>query len=114
MWIVVTDPDNGTPPRVVIVMVLTARSYTDSTVLLQAGEHPFIDRESSVHFSAAQLISGDQLIRLSTERDCGIESTLAPAVLARVQTGILNSVYTVGSLRDYCAMRLSPPPDSHA
>ena len=41
---------------VVLVSFNTSRSWTDKTVLLQVGEHPFIDRETTVNFQMAQVL----------------------------------------------------------
>lgn len=56
MFIVVTDPepDSG---RIVAVMVRTAKDYTDKTVILQKGDHPFIKHPSAVQYSSADIFS---------------------------------------------------------
>ena len=41
---------------VVIVSFNTAQDWTDKTVVLQVGEHPFIERETSVNFQLAQVV----------------------------------------------------------
>ena len=41
---------------VVVVSFNTAQNWTDKTVVLQVGEHPFISRQTSVNFQLAQII----------------------------------------------------------
>lgn len=53
LWLVLTDP-KGKDDIIVAVMVRTAKGYTDPTVILEAGDHPFIRHKSSVHYSKAK------------------------------------------------------------
>jgi hypothetical protein len=46
LWLVLTNPD-GNPEEIVAVMVRTHRAYTDATVVLEPGDHPFIHHRSS-------------------------------------------------------------------
>jgi hypothetical protein len=105
LWIVLTNPD-GNPPEVVAVMLRTAKHYTDPTVVLQVGDHPFISRPSSVHYSTAQRFRVSEIIRLSARQDCGIQPDLPKAVLAKVQAGLAASPYVVPSIRTYCEWHL--------
>ena len=54
LWIVITEPDAD--GNAVCVSVTAKRSYSDTTVVLSAGEHPFIKHESAIHYADARIL----------------------------------------------------------
>ena len=87
VWFVLTDPE-GDPPRVVAVMVRSARSFTDPTVVLQPGDHPFIRHESSVHFSTARWFKVSAIMRAIESGRCHIQPDIMPELLKRVRVAV--------------------------
>lgn len=104
LWLVLTDPA-GTPPEVVAVMVRTATAFTDRTVVLSVGDHPFIRRPSSVHYSTATFFRVDAIQRAILRRQCHLREDMSPELLQRVRQGLLDSPFTVHAVRDYCRER---------
>jgi hypothetical protein len=59
LWILLTEPKQGEP--VILVSVTTLRHEKDQTVVLQPGDHPWINHASVVHFGDALVTEGDRL-----------------------------------------------------
>lgn len=104
LWLVVTDP-YGNPPEVVAVMVRTPKTFTDETVLLEVGDHPFIERRSCVHFSSAQRFRVSAILKRASDGHCELRSDMTKRMLARVRAGLRSSPFTVNAIRDYCVGR---------
>jgi hypothetical protein len=60
LWIVLTDPKSE-DPTVVIVSITTLRHGADQTMILGKGDHPFINRPSSVFYGDALLVDVHEL-----------------------------------------------------
>jgi hypothetical protein len=104
LWFVLTDPE-GQPETVVVVMMVTAKKHTDTTVLLQPGDHPFVKHESSVHYSSAKWFRVSALTKAMQNGRCHLKETMSPKLLARVRKGLLESAYTIHAVSDYCKTR---------
>jgi hypothetical protein len=104
LWLILTDPE-GKPRRVVAVMVRTRRSFTDDTVILNVGDHPFLRHASAVQYSTAAYFTIDALMRAMKQGDCHLLEDMNAALLARVRNGLLRSAFTVNAIRDYCRPR---------
>jgi hypothetical protein len=104
LWLVLTDPD-GNPPRVVAVMVRSRRHFTDDTVILDAGDHPFIKHPSSVHYSSAALFRVEQITRAAKRNHCHLQPDMSKALLMKVRAGLLTSTFTVKTISAYCRTR---------
>lgn len=101
LWIVVTEPEaNG---KCIIVNVTTLRhSWQDNTVVLQKGDHSFIQGPTFVRFSDAQFANVNRLLEIV---ECGSARAKQPCsapVLRRVQDGLLTSTSTQNDVREYC------------
>ncbi len=104
LWFVLTDP-HGNPPKVVAVMVRTSKTFTDETVLLEKGDHPFIVHRSCVHFSSAQRFRVDSIMRRAADGHCDLRADMSAQLLTRVRNGLRASPFTVHAIRDYCIER---------
>jgi hypothetical protein len=60
LWIVVTDPTEESQ-AVMIVSITTLRHGAEQTVILRKGEHPFIDRDSSVCYADTRIVDARDL-----------------------------------------------------
>lgn len=95
----------GDPARVVAVMVRAATRFTDPTVVLHPGDHPFIRHDSSVHFSTARWFRVSAIgAALKTGR-CHLRPDMTEALLERVRARLLSSPFTVNAIRDSCRDR---------
>lgn len=100
LWFILTDPDPA--KKVIAVMLRTPRPYTDPTLLLEIGDHPFIRHRSAVHFPAAQRLSVSEiLIAMKTGR-CHLKEDMSRELLIRVRAGLLDSPRTVRAIADLC------------
>lgn len=101
LWFVLTDPDPETK-KVVAVMLVTARSYTDKTVELHPGSHPFVVRESNVNYSSADFVPVSRLNSRLASGDAILQPDMAPNLLKKVRKGLLASTRTPNYVKDYC------------
>ena len=107
LWFVVTDPE-GTPARVVAVMMRSAKRFTDETVVLKrGGDHPFVKHESSIHYSSARWFDISAIVKAMRNGRCHLKENMSPELLSRVRNGLLKSPFTVHALSDYCRTRFA-------
>ena len=104
LWFVLTDP-YGNPPEVVVVMLRTPKRFTDDTVILEAGDHPFIVHRSCIHFSDARRVEGATLVRLAQRGRCELRRDMSTDLLDRIRAGLRASHFTVHAIKNYCADR---------
>lgn len=104
LWFVLTDP-YGSPPRITAVMVRSSRQFTDGTVVLDAGDHPFIKHPSSVHFGTADIFSVERILEAARKNHCHLQPDMGTKLLQRVREGLLSSAHTGKGVREYCEER---------
>lgn len=104
LWLVLTDPE-GQDQYVLAVMLRTATEHTDSTVILQPGDHPFVRHPSSVDYSEIRRFKLSSILRAVAIGDCHPRESLSRALLKKVQAGLLLSPHTVHALKDYWGKR---------
>ena len=97
LWLVLTDPDAQS--RVIAVMLRTATRFTDSTVLLNVSDHPFVKHESSVHYSTARYLSVPTLLKEMKSGRCHLRDSMTPGLLQKARDGLLSSPFTVHALK---------------
>jgi hypothetical protein len=93
LWVLVTamNPQTG---EAIIVNFTTERPHSDRTVVIQPGEHRFVDRRTVVFYADARFA---KLTLLDAAVNHGIaiqHDPLTPALLKRVQAGLLASTLT--------------------
>ena len=106
LWIVLTDPDPQSN-QAVCVNVTTRQSHSETTVVLQPGDHPFIRHESVVHYADADFLNMEMIDRvLSTTTKqrfvCQPHARCSPELLKRIQNGLLASKLAKRKIKDYC------------
>jgi len=109
LWFVLTDPDSVTD-QVVIVRVVTARQYTDKTLVLAAGVHPFVKQDSNVEYGSAKFQPVTALNRAINTGKCKLDADMSPALLQDVRRGLLASARTVHFIADHCKRCFPPCP----
>jgi hypothetical protein len=87
---------------VVAVMLRTVTRFTDPTLVLKSGDHPFIRHDSAVHFSSARWLAVQALLAAMRVGNCHLKEDMSRDLLARVRAGLLESPFTVNVLRDQC------------
>lgn len=104
LWVILTEPE-GDPSQVVMVNLTTQRSGSDTTVVLNVGEHPFIQHPTAVNYFDARFTPAEPL---QQGVDAGFFSDLQccePGVLKKIQQGLLASRFTPKRIKNYCAQR---------
>jgi hypothetical protein len=101
LWFVLADP-HGKPPRVVAVMLRSVTRFTDPTLILRPGAHPFIRHDSAVHYSSARWLNVSAILRAMSDGKCHLKEDMTDELLQRVRNGLLESPFTINALRDQC------------
>jgi hypothetical protein len=96
---VLTDPDEER--KVVIVSVMTRRHFSDATVVLNPGDHPWIRRESTVQFDTARFCAVRRLERAVQTNAGHWQADMSASLLARVCAGLIASSRTIHAVKDY-------------
>ena len=99
LWFMLTD-EYSEPPRVLAVMLRTRTRFTDDTVLLAPGDHPFIRHESAVHYSTSCEFLVSALSDWMASGTCHRRQRMSGALLARVRKGLVDSVFSKNAYRD--------------
>ena len=60
IYIVISDTERDSN-RVLIVSVTTMRIGRDSSCLIEVGDHPFIQHQSSINYGEARIVQNDDL-----------------------------------------------------
>jgi len=104
LWIIVTDP-LASSHEAVIVNVTTLRQHSDTTVVLKPGDHPYIQHDSVIFYADARLADVRNI-------QAGIDGgwfrqydACSPALLKRIQEGLLASKFTRNKIKDFCRAR---------
>jgi hypothetical protein len=97
LWIVVTEPD----PLCVIVCLSTLRFNKDQTVLLRAGEHSFVRRDTAVLYMYAEIVDADHLRRQVADGRAVSHDPCTVDVLRLIQDGILASPLTPRKVQNF-------------
>jgi hypothetical protein len=101
LWIILTNPAaDGTA---VCVNVTTKYNiYADTTVTLQPGDHPFVSKESVVHYPDAQALLLSS-VEKALQAKVGFSHTPCEAnFLKRIQEGLLKSPHCPSGIKDRC------------
>jgi hypothetical protein len=104
LWFILTDPD-PVNHDVVVVMVVTTRQHTDKSVILRAGDHPFIQHDSSLDYGGALRLKVNRLLAAVKNDKCELQPDMSPELLKRVRDGLLVCPRTVHHIVDYCQPR---------
>jgi len=106
LWVVVVSASKITG-EAVIVNLTTQRTHSDPTVILQPGDHPFVQHATVAFFADARIVDGRLLakgVEACTFRkhvDC------SPALLQRIQEGLFSSPHTPNKVKVFAGNQLS-------
>lgn len=94
LFVVATPPAaNG---NLVIVNFTTRRRYSDSTCVVQAGEHPRITSESVALYERSKVVHKDDFAQMLEDRGMLQREALPQPLLNRVIQGFRDSRHTPG------------------
>jgi hypothetical protein len=80
--------------RVIMVNLTTQRSYSDATIVLKAGDHPFVKHETAVNYSDAIEVGVDRLATAVRTGEAIQQPVLTPEILKKIQSGLIHSPRT--------------------
>ena len=88
LHVVLCDPA-GDPPTVIVVSFNTPTPYTDPTLILRPGDHPFFNRDTAVSYNYAReiLVSTLEQSELSGNQDAFKRRRPVPEHVYRVIVG---------------------------
>ena len=104
LWFVLTKPE-GEFGIFVGVMLRTQRGFTDKTVVLDVGDHPFVRHPSSIEYGGARFFYLKNIKRAIKDGKCRPQEEMSDDLLRRVRNGLFNSSYTVPAIFNYCQAR---------
>src|SRR5712671_3962923 len=104
LWLILTDPDPESD-QVVAVMVVSKRAYTDRTVTLSLGEHPFIQHDSSLDYGGTKRFHVSRLRAALRGGRCELRENMSSSLLEKARAGLLASSRTPYHMIDYCRAR---------
>lgn len=107
LWVVISDPTLNNN-EVVIVNVTTWRDraifLNDASCILEAGEHPFIDKKSYVYYGEAKLTSESSIRKALVGGVLTVADDCTSELLGKILLGAAQSPHTpikiIGVLRE--------------
>lgn len=103
--IVVTPP--ASDGCIAVVSVTTRRRHSETLVVLQPGDHPFIRHESVVSYRYSELCWVDAIEAAIAGGSARKREAIAPELLRRIQEGLLDSDFTPNGVRQFVREVLS-------
>ena len=93
LWVLITNPDPATD-EAIMVNVTTQRPHSDTTTVLNVGDHPFIQKPSVIFYADARTVDTRLLDDAVRRGACGTHAAFQTAVLKRIQAGVAGSKLT--------------------
>jgi hypothetical protein len=108
LWVVATNP-TGDDDAIVVVSCTSLRGAKDQTVILRAGEHPFIRWDMCLAYNLAEVTSVSRVEELIESGSAQLREPLALKLPADVVAGFSASDFTKKRVRDFVARVKSRP-----
>jgi len=93
LWLLITNPDPATH-EAIMVNVTTQRPHSDTTTILNVGEHPFVRKPSVIFHADARLVDTRLLDAAVRSGAYQAHAAFQPAVILKIQAGLLVSLFT--------------------
>jgi hypothetical protein len=84
----------------IICHFTTRRARSDTTCVVQAGEHQFIDRETVIRYDQAYVCEADRIVNLKGVITKQLDA-LSKGLLARIRQGALDSPQTPDPIKEH-------------
>lgn len=104
LWIVLSDPE-GDPPQVVAVNLTQRGNQPDTTVVLNAGDHKFIKKETIVYYADARFVPAGAIEAYANQPGYRFKDDCSDDLLNKIREGLKNSKFTPKKIKSYCATR---------
>ena len=99
LHIIAIDPDRE--GLVIVVSVSSVYRFADRTVLLKAGEHPWVKHESFIAYGFARLQKASEIETRLSRLPKLVKEHCSEGLLKRVQSGILESEQTENGVKHF-------------
>lgn len=86
LWIVISDP-NIDAECVLFVNITSYDKYVDQTIILNSGDHPFIQHRSCVEYGRARIARNYDLDQLASQSRLKIMQPIGTTILQRLREG---------------------------
>jgi hypothetical protein len=97
LWVVLWGPA-GAAEAYLIVHLTTLRPHTDQTVVMRAGEHPFIQHDTCAVYSDARRTTAEKLNAARQDRLLVPKAGATPELLEKLREGLFRSPRTPHAL----------------
>jgi hypothetical protein len=98
LWIILSSPTEG---EVVTACLVTAHKRSERLVVLNKGDHSFVQHESVIAYRFSQIRAVEDIQELLRSGAAKPRDPVSPALLKRIQTGLLDSDFTPNGVRAY-------------
>jgi len=99
LWALITapDPESG---DAIMVNLTTQRPHSDTTTIIQPGEHPFVDRPTVVFYSDARMVNVNRLEEGLRQGVGQQHATLSAKLIQRIQGDLFVSRFTPNKIKE--------------
>lgn len=111
LFFILTEPDEVDQVLVVVAVNLTGKTDrglgSDTTVVLDVGDHPFIKKPSVIVYQKAEFFKTEKLLRyINEEKSLEVEE-LDDELFKKIQKGLLESDQTPIKFQKYCQSKFN-------
>jgi hypothetical protein len=106
LWIVITPANEG---EVVTACVVTAHKRSERLVVLNQGDHPFIQHESVIAYLHSKIRTVPDLEELLNKGIAKKRDPVSLELLKRIQAGLVESDFTPNGVRAYYREVMADP-----
>jgi hypothetical protein len=99
LWVLITRPDPVTREGI-MVNVTTQRPHSDTSTILNRGDHPFIQRPSVVLYADARSVDTRLLDQAIVSGAFRAHTAFSGPVLGRIQAGVQTSPFTPRKIKE--------------
>lgn len=98
LWIIITPANEG---EVVTVCLVTAHKRSERLVVLNKGDHPFVQHESVIAYRYCQIRDVADIEELINRDLAKSREPVSPSLLKRIQAGLVDSDFTPNGVRAF-------------
>jgi hypothetical protein len=106
LWIVITPANEG---EVVTVCVVTAHKRSERLVVLNQGDHSFIQHESVIAYHYSKIRTVPDIEELLNKGIAKKRDPVSPELLKRIRAGLVESDFTPNGVRAYYSEVMTDP-----
>jgi hypothetical protein len=99
LWVLITRTDPASR-EAIMVNVTTQRPHSDTTTVLNRGDHPFIQRPSVVVYADARTVDSRLLDQAVASGAFRAHLAFSGPILGRIQTGLQTSPFTPKKIKE--------------